>query len=309
MKKIVIVMTRTCSGGNLALRLLGRELQKRGFSVKVYPCNFLDLIHANSRTTLLKMRLCAYAKDFVKWIFMILKIRENPFGRLLLFRQQILPFVSDDTIVVYSEAVYGNPLHAKNIVRWFLYHNRFPNNPEAYVKDELVFSFRELFNDYNLNPSCRLFTLNYFDNVLYKQTNYKERNGVCYIIRKGKNRPDLPKIFDGPVIDDLSEKEKVAELNRCKYCYDYDTQTFYTSIACVCGCIPIVVMEPGKKKSDYLGKDDVDYGIAYGNTPEEIEYAIETRPLRLKMLDFDAQNKKNIDYFMNEVENFFTKVN
>lgn len=307
MKKFVIVMTRTYSGGNLILRLLGRELQKRGYSVKIYSYDFFDLTHANSRKSLLKMRLYAYAKDFVKWILMILGIRENQFGKLLLFRQQILPFVSDDTIVVYSEGVYGNPLHAKNIVRWFLYHNRFPNNPEAYGKEELVFSYREVFNDYNLNPKCRLFTLYYFNNELYKQTNFGKRNGVCYIIRKGKNRPDLPKTFDGPIIDDLSEKEKVVVLNRCKYCYDYDTQTFYTSIACVCGCIPIVVMEPGKTKSDYLGRGDIDYGVAYGDSPEQIEYAIKTRKDRLKRLDFTENNKKNVEFFIQNVEEKFGK--
>lgn len=310
MRKFLIVMTRTHSGGNLVLRLLGRELQKRDFVVNVYPYDFFNLMDTNNSIVFLIIkRFYAYVKDLVKLFLIKIRIRENPFGKLLLFRQQVLPFVSDNTVVVYPEGVYGNPLHAKNVVRWFLFRNRFPDNPEAYGKNELVFSFREHFNDYNLNPFCRLLTLNYFDKDLYKQTNFSERRGVCYIIRKGRNRPDLPKTFDGPVIDDLTEKEKVAVLNRCRYCYDYDTQTFYTCIACVCGCIPVVVMEPGKKKPDYLGEDDVDYGIAYGDTPEEIEYAVKTRPLRLKMLDFDEQNKKNIDFFVNEVQNFFTKVN
>lgn len=298
-------MTRTYSGGNLVLRLLGRELQKRGCSVKIYLYDFFNLTHANSRMALLRMRIFAYVKDFIKLILIVLGVRDNQFEKLLLFRQQIFPFVSDDTIVVYSEGVYGNPLRAKNVVRWFLYHNRFPNNPEAYGENELVFSFREHFNDYDLNPSCRLLTLNYFDKDLYKQTNFGERSGVCYIIRKGKNREDLPKTFDGPIIDDLPEKEKVAVLNRCKYCYDYDTQTFYTSIACVCGCIPIVVMEPGKKKSDYLGKGDFDYGKAYGDSPEEISYAVATRSQRLSMLNYEERNKNNVDFFLQEVKKRF----
>ena len=58
----------------------------------------------------------------------------------------------------------------------------------------------------------------------------------------------------------------------------YDMQTAYASIAALCGCIPISVLEPGKKKSDYIGKDDPEpFGRAFGDAPEEIEYAIRTR--------------------------------
>lgn len=308
-QKILIMMTMAYSGGDIVLRLLGRNLEKRGFDVKIYPYDYPFLRKKRNRIHLLLRRIKWYTADFVKKILMKLHLREDKFRGLLNFKQQIIPFVSDDTIVVYSEGVYGNPLHAKKVVRWFLYHNRFPNNPEAYGKGELVFSFREHFNDYNLNPTCRLFKLNYFDKELYKRSNFGERSGNCYIIRKGKNRPDLPKHFDGPVIDDLPEKEKVAVFNRCKYCYDYDTQTFYSSIAVVCGCIPIIVMEPGKTKTDYMGKGDEDWGLAYGDSPEEIEYAIKTSSQRLQMLDFDKSNNKNVDFFVKEVSEYFSKEN
>ena len=253
------------------------------------------------------MRLKYYIKDVVKLFLIKAHLKENQFGSLLSFKEKIIPYTSKNTIVVYSEGVYGNPLRAKNVVRWFLYHNRFPNNPEAYGKDDLVFSYREIFNDYNLNPLCRLLTLNYFDKDLYKQTNFGERTGVCYIIRKGKNRPDLPKHFDGPIIDNLTETEKVAILNKCKICYDYDTQTFYSTIAAVCGCIPIVVMEQGKSKSDYLGEGDSDYGRAYGDSPEEIERAIKTRQRCLQMLDFEESNQENVDFFIKTISEYFAE--
>lgn len=304
-RKFVIVMTRTYSGGNLGLRLLGRFLQSKGHSVEIYPYNFEELTHPNSLFSLLKMRMRNFIKTKVKQCLMFVGLKENPFCSLQWYHEKILPFVSKNTIVVYSEGVYGNPLHAKNVVRWFLFHNRFPNDPNAYGKDELTFSFREHFNDYNLNPTCRLLKVNHFNSELYKQTNFEKREGVCYIIRKGKNRTDLPKTFDGPIIDNLPEKEKVAVFNRCKYCYDYDTQTFYNTIACVCGCIPIVMMEPGKTKADYLGKGDFDYGKAYGNTPKEIEYAIRTRPDRLKLLDYTEKNERNVDFFIQEIEKRF----
>ena len=307
MKKIVIVTTRSYSGGNIVLRLLGKELQKRCFSVKCYSCDSVDLSHSNDFFKLFRIRFWAFTKDCLKKILIALKFREKKFEDLMAIPQQILPFVSKNTIVVYPEIVYGNPLRAKKVVRWFLYHNRFPNNPEAYGKDELIFSYREHFNDYNLNPSCRLLNLSHFNKELYKQTNFGERNGVCYIIRKGKNRTDLPQTFDGPIIDDLPEKEKVAIFNKCKFCYDYDTQTFYSTIAAVCGCVPIVVMELGKSKLDYLGDGDHDYGRAFGDTPEEIERAIKTRQQCLQMLDFEESNRKNVDFFIKTVSEYFAE--
>ena len=218
---------------------------------------------------------------------------------------RILPYVDKDTIVVYPDVVYGNPLRAKKVVRWFLFHNRFPDSPDAYGDKDLFFCYREIFNDYKLNPSCRKLCLSYFDQNLYKRTNFGERAGNCYIVRKGKNRKDLPKEFDGPVVDNLPENEKVKVFNRCKFCYDYDTQTFYDTIATVCGCIPIVVMEPGKTKADYVGKGDKDWGRAFGNSPEEIDKAVKTRDSLLGTLNFDDFNKKNVDFFVRTITEYF----
>ncbi len=305
--KFVVVSTRSFSGGNIVLHLLCRNLVERGYDASILSEYTHTELSKPTNTILLLWKLLYYlVRDFFRYFKMKLGFKENVFGSLKC-PKKILPICDENTIVIYPDVVYGNPFHAKNVVRWFLYHNRFPNNPEAYGKDELVFSFREHFNDYNLNPSCRLLTLNYFNKDLYKQTYFGERKGVCYIIRKGKNRPDLPPKFDGPIIDDLPEKEKVAVFNRCKYCYDYDTQTFYSTIAVVCGCIPIVVMERGKTKSDYLGEGDSDYGRAYGDSPEEIEYAIKTRQQCLQLLDFEESNKKNVDFFVKTVSEYFAE--
>ena len=305
--KFVIYTTRSYSGGNIVLRSLCRLLNERGHDARIISYyTSSDLNHPTRALTLWLKWIYYLFRDLTKFVLVKMRIKTDALA-CQKCPKKIYPYVDSDTIVVYPEAIYGNPFHASRVVRWFLFYNRFSQCLIAYGENELIFSFREKFNDYNLNPTCRLFTLNYFDTSLYKQTNFGERKGVCYIVRKGKNRTDLPKVFNGPIIDDLPEKEKVAVLNRCKYCYDYDTQTFYTSIACVCGCVPIVMMEPGKTKSDYLGEGDVDYGKAYGDTPEQIEYAIRTRSDRLKMLDFSESNKKNIDFFIQEVEKYFGK--
>ena len=307
-KNFVIVVPLGSSGGILVLHKLGMYLEERGYNVKIFLYRDADLRHSQNFISFIFKRI-KYLKIHIIRTLVYIKRKilhkKIPLELWPFYKEKILPFVSDKTIVIYPEIVFGNPLHAKRKIRWLLYHNRFPGIPDAYGKDELFFCYREYFNDYDLNPSCRLLKISHFDSSLYKQTNFGEREGVCYIVRKGKKRKDLPKIFNGPVIDDLPEEEKVAVLNKCKYCYDYDTQTFYALIACVCGCIPIVILEPGKTKLDYIGKGDCDYGKAYGNTPEEIEYAIKTRDKRLKMFDFREKNEKNVDLFLKEVEQYF----
>ena len=190
-----------------------------------------------------------------------------------------------------------------------MFHYPYKEGSKAYSPNDLFIAFREVFNSPHLNPNCYTIKLSYFDSKLYHQYNYDERSGCCYILRKGRKRADLPKIFDGPVFDDnMTQKELVKMFNEHKYCYSYDTQSFYNIIAAICGCIPIVVLEPGKTESDYLGADERHEGVAYGNTPEQIEYAIRSRDLLIKKLDFSEANKQNALHMVELLEERFGKI-
>ena len=96
---------------------------------------------------------------------------------------------------------------------------------------DLVICFRLEFNDWELNPDGKVVHCPFFNKELYKQTNFGERKGTCYVLHKGKNRSDLPEEFDGIIVDDLTETEKVKVFNQCERCISYDTQTAYSTIA------------------------------------------------------------------------------
>ena len=116
----------------------------------------------------------------------------------------------------------------------------------------------------------------------------------------------MPSHFDGPVIDNLREPDKVKVLNQCERCYLYDTQTFYASIAALCGCIPIVVPEPGKTKEDYVKPDDEVRGVAYGDSPDEIDFALRTRNEVQKRIDkMLAENGPMVDSFIEKCKDYF----
>ena len=311
MKKIIIVSSRFYCGGTLVLSLLCKLLQEHGLDTKIFYVHTFP--SEKDKFIVFWYRWLIYTLKYRIKILIFNTIKNTKYAENKKYslinryipikgiKEKILPFYNrKNTIVIYPEVVYGNFLCAKHVVRYLLYHYNYKRKENAYNNNDTFICYREIFNDWELNPLGIKLNLNYFDNNLYRQYNFNERKGNCYILRKGKNRIDLPNSFDGPVIDsDTKETDIVKIFNTCKFCYSYDTQTFYTSIAAVCGCIPIVVLEPGKTKDDYLNKNENNIpGVAYGNSKEEIDYAIRTRNDLLKNLDFSESNEDNIIKFI-----------
>ena len=318
-KKIIIYNVNDYFGGPLVLSALCKTFRDLGYDARVLftyafqsgpekerGCSEYVIKH------LVKAWISYYihkiCKKFPLWSSF--QLRKTPLTMMPGIKIQRNPFFRrDNTIVIYPEYLYGNPLHAKHVVRWLLYHYKFENMPGAYDKSDLFFCYRQFFNNVNLNPLGLEMHINYFDDQLYRQYNFGPRSGKCYILRKGTSRTDLPEPFDGPVYDDdMSQEELVKMFNEYEYCYSYDTQTFYSAIAAICGCKSVVVMEPGKTEKDYLGKGETHYGIAYGDTPEQLEYAEKTKELLIKSLDFKDRNEANVKAFIPVLEERFGKI-
>lgn len=312
--KFVILSPRQIGGGPIVLHILCRELIKCGHNAKILYVPGAKMKQSKlmfwtrwmMSNLLFLFRRCAYLVSC-----MLGKKDKAPYADY--FRSPVkgtkrkwMPSVSDDTIVVYPDIVYGNVLNAKKVVRYLLYFNAFKGDDKAYGANDLFFCYRDIFNDAKLNPDANTMCLQHFDFGLYRNYAQKPRKGRCYILRKGKSRNDIPEKLDGPVIDDWSEAEKVKAFNEYKYCYIYDTQTFYAAIASVCGCIPVVVPEPGKKKEDYLSEGENPVGIAFGDTPENIEYAVRTRQDLIRSLNmFEQWNVKAVKHFVDVCGKYF----
>lgn len=313
--KFVVVSPRQRSGGSIVLHKLCYYLEQQGHEARIFL--ICRGCFQNKNTILSWLIWFIYnclniaARSAYKLTGSITHGRYAVFSRFFYEPVQGInycynPIVSSDAIVVYPEIIYGNPLHAKKIVRWLLYYNKFSDADGAFGKDDLVFCYRDIFNDVKLNPEGRRLGLGHFDFATYRQTNFQAREGCCYILRKGKKRPDIPSGLDGPVIDGLSEAEKARVLNRCRYCYLYDTQTFYAVIAAVCGAVPVIVPEPGKGRGDYLGDGEAAYGVAYGDSDEEINYAVRTRDLCIKGLkDVEEWGSRQVTDFIAVCKDYF----
>ena len=317
-KRFIIVSSRVTRGGTLVLAAMCKLLIDKGYDAKLFyihtvpnkETNWIEwwLWYIRSCIKMPFIRvLCALNIDSKKDIYAIR--RELIYEPIKGLPVKYFPFFNKrKTIVIYPEILYGNFLKAKNVVRYLLSFNKLYTieDKNSFGEKDLFIAYRRIFNDSILNPDNNIVCLHWFDGNLYRQYNFKERTGSCYLIRKGKSRPDLPICFDGPVIDNgMPEQEIVRVFNNTRYCFCYDTHTFYTIIAAVCGCIPIVIMEPGKTVSDYLDPDDKHLGIAYGFTQEQIQYAIDTRELLIESLNYRDANEDAMKTFISLIDHHF----
>lgn len=307
--KLIIVNIYSSDGGPLVLSVLCSVLRKLGYDVSMYITAGATLDNKKPKIETLIKQIIISVLILITRSRVIRKLLRKTLKTSILIdgcKYKIVPFFNKDkTVVLYPDVIFGNPLKAKMVIRWLLYFNRYTNSAQ-YSKDDLFIAYRKKFNDITLNPEENIVKIGYFNKNLYRRYNYSERKGNCYLLRKGKNRPDIPKEFDGPVFDNNMSDEKWVEiLNQCKYCYSYDTQTFYNYIAAICGCIPIVMMEQNKSIDDYIGPEDDHYGIAFGNTDDQIKYAIDTRKILESKLDYTQKNIENAEFLVKLIKQKF----
>ncbi len=186
-----------------------------------------------------------------------------------------------DSIVVYPEITLGNPLGAKNVVRWLLYRPGL-RDPYRFGPDEMFFRAGEFCDLPELTggaPDLVLWKIN----PIYRNEGRKDRKGACYIVRKGSHKPRIPETADAIPIDGLSHAEIAEIFNRCETFYSYDEATFYSQYAAICGCTSVVVpglysTREGWVKNHAPGR----YGIAYGL--DDLDHARATQHLAISSL-------------------------
>lgn len=311
--KFVIVSLRPGCGGAIVLHTLCNYLTQLGYDASIYYVG--QTCYKKGRKLYFWFKQIGFTiKDRLKELCVNI-LGDNFFSKKISFngyvnvcvkkcKKKEIPIADKNTIVVYPDMIYGNFLHARKVVRWLLYYNRYDES--AYGKDDLFLTYRDVFNDMKLNPMKRKLYTPYFNLDLYRQKNYGKRSGKCYVVRKGAKRLDLPEKLDGIVVDDLPEKEKVEIFNQCEYCISYDTQTAYSSIAAICGCISVVIPEVGKTWEDYCDSIEEKYGVAYSFDNDEIEWARRTaNKARERYVMINQEGKQSAEEFVNYCKKYF----
>lgn len=203
----------------------------------------------------------------------------------------------DHSIVIYSEVDYGNPIAAKNVVRWFLHKPGFHTGTVKYGENELIFFFDDycLEPGYSVDPDNKLFVLSL--NSCYKTDGTEKRSGSCYMMRKGKGREILHDLSDSVQIDGLGHQETADIFRKSQYFYSYDELTLYSQYAALCGCISVVIPDKFATREQWVDKHPIaKYGIAYGL--DDLEHAINTRHLVGEYFaDLEAESRNTVARF------------
>lgn len=195
---------------------------------------------------------------------------------------------NDEYVVIYPEVVTGNPLKAKNVVRWLLHTPGFHTNQINYGPNELYFRFSvetPYFSHPGSTTSDQFLTVVHFPTEIYNMDGAsQERQGSAYCIRKGAGKEIVHDLNDSICIDGKNHEEIAEIFKRVKTFYCYDTRTAYYYFASLCGCETIVIPDEGVSEEEWLPQPASRVGIRYGvdspkkyskNTPEDVRNFLE----------------------------------
>lgn len=281
-------------GGAIALHRLCDRLNKIGIESCIYP----------RKPQFYRKKLLRTLRGGVKAILTkILGVKFKTFHKFT------TPLCSDfnqsEDIVIYPETVIGNPLKAKHVVRWLLYHPGCISGEFNFDENDLFFYYQKAFlkgdNIKNIGGELKVI---YLQDV-YKNSNKNKREGTCYILRKGKGRELIHDLDNSVLIDGLSHEEIAKVFNSSEMCISYDMHTMYSKYAAVCGCLSIVVPVPEMDKFQWRAEKELRLGVAYGF--DDIGWAKATQDQVLPLLK-NYENKINevcLDNFIKKCESHF----
>lgn len=213
----------------------------------------------------------------------------------------------DDSIVIYPEIIEGNPLGAKRVVRWLLYKpGARPGTSCAFGVDELTFFYSEKYlpNGWAADPQRKL-TISDWKTHTYTRTNLGNREGVCYMVRKGVDLPLDYHPVDAMRVDDISHADLSAVFNRCKQFISYDAFSAYSTYAALCGCDSIVVPRPELSLEDWRKSYPYGDGVAYGL--DDVERARQTWPQMVSAIEnAEVENRAMAINFVSVCESYFS---
>jgi hypothetical protein len=195
-----------------------------------------------------------------------------------------------DSIVVYPEIVLGNPLGARNVVRWLLYRPGL-RDPYRFGAGEMFFRAGEMADLPELTggaPDLYLWRIN----PVYRNEGRTDRAGACFLVRKGADKPRIPQTEGAIPIDGLPHDQVAAIFNRCEVFYSYDEASFYSQYAALCGCLSVVVPGLYPSRAEWAAHHPpARYGVAYGL--DDLDHARATQHLVIETLR--AQEAAGLD--------------
>ncbi len=306
MKKFLI-LTQSYSendGGYIVLHKLCDQINRAGGNAYLFP--YVDNFEFGIGNWV--KPLFKFAKERVRRIL--------PFKVNAKFLTPVLNSISEirnwnDWIVVYPEVVFGNPLKAKHIVRWFLHHPGHITGAIYYGQNELYFRYHSGIRPYE-SPFSRLspseLRIVHYPLDLYNESGVSpNRMGTAYCVRKGAGKAIVHDLADSILIDGKSHKEIAEIFKKAKQFISYDVYTAYSGFAVLCGCESVVIPDENVTEEQWMPSPPDRYGVSYGF--ENLERSKSTRNLFMKRIQCEQErNLSNASSFINEVSLYFEQM-
>lgn len=247
-------------GGTVVLHRLCHELNQLGFEAQMIPFRrSFDIRKNNLIISLLKL-----LKDYL--------IRRIPYKTNSNLNTPIcknkINFSDANLVVIYPENISGNPLNARNIVRWLLHHPGYHEGEYLYGLNELYFRYHsgiKIPYDLVASTSSLVLKVVHYPIEFYNKKNLSsDRCGTAYSIRKGAGKRLVHKLTDSILIDGKSHREISEIFKRVETFISYDTRSAYSTFAVLCGCNSVIVPDEGEDIDDWLPSLKDRIGLAYG---------------------------------------------
>ncbi len=291
------------SGGCIVLHYLTHRLRGMGVEAYIFPIleearpHTAPLLRHLRRALRMRKHMRKYMRKYSRGLlpFSTHPALDAPLAPLSALRRGI---------VVYPEIVSGNPLGCARVARWILYTPRGHALGDDFAKPtpgEEVFYFQPPFIEHiDWIPRENWLRLQWLRDDIFNAPGPVERTEVCRMIRKGTATADSPPPgAEGATMLDGKSNEEIAEVfKRARLFYCHDPYTMYCDYAALCGCLPIVVPPPGLSRTDWRTEADR-FGIAYGDSPEQLEWAARTRSdLFGRIKDLKRQEAVMLEHFI-----------
>jgi hypothetical protein len=205
-------------------------------------------------------------------------------------------------IVIYPETCTGNPVKAKNVVRYLLNYPGRLGGDKTYPKNEMVWAYsEELLHDQDEKFKNNVLDIPVVDRkIFYPPVGISHRSGICFYAEKVRlsnteitheKAQNCLEIYGKSCGRLAQTQEQIAEIfRRSEMFYTYEPTALSTE-ATLCGC-PVTMMRsdyystniggmpPGHVWSGSWGKPRTDNAIAYyekrlNSVPAQISKFIE----------------------------------
>lgn len=206
----------------------------------------------------------------------------RPFGCTWMDEDRYIVFDDPSVVVIYPEVVRGNPLGARNVVRWVLNYPGKLGGDATYPPSEMPWGYTEDLSRAAGAPKEQTLwmpTIN--TTIFHPPTASVQREGIVYYAHKFRLAGHTP----GPEVegcfeitnhkpDSLRQHEVAALLRRSKWLYLYEDSILLHE-AILCGC-PVVQIPSDYFRSAMGSGTNGGPGYAWGLDPKDMERAMDT---------------------------------